>query len=172
MDNALPKNLYIISGINIYDYAFFMDEILGETKIYVDIPYDWGKEGHFTPFNACKEYLIIEKEKGIVKELYKTDTIDKKSIEKKTKINTLGTSVLIKYRTKKTEILSLSENDIMNCFKKYEKLNDVYMFVSVHDFDWRAICYFENLELYNRFITWIKSQTKIEFIDGLVGFPT
>jgi hypothetical protein len=58
----------------------------------------------------------------------------------------------------------MSEDVIMKSLKKGEMLENISIYISVHDFDWRAICYFSKEKLYNKFIEYVEPRAQIKYI--------
>jgi len=145
------KNWYEFKGISVSDIYYFFNKKYKNISIYYDIPDD--DEGECT---------------------YKFSILKKKRIKSKFNLfsrhNDFGTDVMI-ITDDETNLFNYSHQEVFDLVKKNpEIMNGIPFFMSVHDHDWHAVCYFATDDILKKIMTYIKSRAILVITDDYSYF--
>lgn len=144
------KNWYEFKGISVTDIYYFFKKKYKNISIYFDIPENDDGE--------CTYKFSILKKKRI------------KSSFKFSKIENTNTDVLI-ITDGDTNLFNYSHQEVFDLVKKHpEIMNGIPFFMSVHDHDWNAICYFAAHEILQAFMAYIKGKAVLVITDDYSHF--
>lgn len=142
------KNWYVFKGISVSDIYPFFKKKYKNISIYFDIP---------------------DEDEGD----YKFSTLKKKRIKasfKFSKIENTNTDVLI-ITDGETNLFNYSHDEVFDLVKQHpEIMNGIPFFMSVHDHDWHAICYFATDDILKKIMTYIKSRAILVITDDYSYF--
>ena len=142
------KNWYVFKGISVFDIYYFFEKKYKNISIYFDIPDD--DEGDFK-FSTLKKKRI-------------------KSSFKFSQIENTNTDVLI-ITDGETKLFNYSHQEVFDLVKKNpEIMNGIPFFMSVHDHDWHAVCYFATDDILKKIMTYIKSRAILVITDDYSYF--
>lgn len=140
------KNWYVFKGISVSDIYYLFNEKYKNISIYHDIPEE-DDEGD-----------------------YKFSTLKKKKIKSFSRHNDWGTDVMI-ITDGETNLFNYSHDEVFDLVKQHpEIMTGIPFYMSVHDLDWHAICYFATDEILQEFMAYIKEKTVLVLTDDYSYF--
>lgn len=145
------KNWYEFKGISVSDIYYFFNKKYKNISIYYDIPDD--DEGECT---------------------YKFSILKKKRIKSKFNLfsrhNDFGTDVII-ITGGQTNLFNYSHQEVFDSVNQHpEIMTGITFYMSVHDFDWHAVCYFATDDILQEVIAYIKEKAQLVITDDYSYF--
>lgn len=142
------KNWYVFKGISVFDIYYFFKKKYKNISIYFDIPDD--DEGDFK-FSTLKKKRI-------------------KSSFKFSQIENTNTDVLI-ITDGETNLFNYSHLEVFYLAKQHQEIMEgIALYISVHDFDWNAFCYFATDDILQEVMAYIKSRAILVITDDYSYF--
>lgn len=143
------KNWYVFKGISVSDIYYFFKKKYKNISLYYDIPDD--DEGYF-----------------------KFSTLKKKKIKSKYNLfsrhNELGTDVII-ITGGETNLFNYSHQEVFDLINQHsEIMTGITFYMSVHDLDWHAVCYFATDDILQEVMAYIKEKALLVITDDYSYF--
>ena len=134
-------NCWVINGISLIDIAKFLLQRAKKLLVYIDID----------QASSLKSESHISVSKG--KKL--------RTLKKKQHSYQIGTNVIIATNKGIGKLLDKTHDQLL---VDHSDLNEFDFFVSVHDFDWQAICFFKDANVFQELADYIEKRALIEHV--------
>ncbi len=144
------KNWYEFKGISVSDMYYIFNKKYKNISIYYDIPDN--DDGDCTvKFSALKKKKI-------------------KSSFKFSKIKNTNTDVMI-ITDGEANLFNYSHLEVFCLAKQHQEImTGIALYISVHDFDWNAFCYFATDDILQEVMAYIKEKAQLVITDDYSYF--